>query len=95
MKKSNLISVEFLEMCAKVAEQTDNNDHVGAKLTVAKYFELKHFIKVFEFVEFLHTSDGSLLEDLRSIRLREGKRMMLILQQELTEEQFEKLNNSF
>lgn len=95
MKKSNLISVEFLAMCAKVANQTDNNDHTGAKVTVAKYFELKHFIKVFEFVEFLHTSDGSMLDDLRSIRLREGNRMMLILQQQLSKKQFEKLNNSF
>jgi uncharacterized protein YicC (UPF0701 family) len=95
MKKSNFITVEFLQMCAKVAEQTDRNDHTGAKVTVAKYFDLKHFIKVFEFVEFLHGSDGSMLEDLRSIRLREGKRMMLILQQQLTEMQFQKLNNSF
>lgn len=95
MKKSNLISVEFLEMCATVAQQTDDNNHTGAKLTVAKFFDLKHFIKAFEFVEFLHDSDGSLLPDVSSIRTRIGKGMMVHLKAELTAVQFEKLNNSF
>lgn len=46
-KKSNLITEEFLLMCQKVADQTDSNNHIGAKLTVAKFFDLKHFVKAF------------------------------------------------
>lgn len=95
MKKSNLITAEFLAMCATVADQTDSNDHTGAKVTVAKYFNLKYFIKVFEFIQFLHNGDGSLLSDLSSIRTRTGKNMMEYLKAELTPDQFEKLNNSF
>lgn len=94
-KKSNLITEEFLLMCQKVADQTDSNNHIGAKLTVAKFFDLKHFVKAFECVEILHTLDGSLLPDVGSIRTRNSKAMLEYLKAELTAEQFKKLNNSF
>lgn len=93
MKKLNLLAFDAL--CKKVAEQTDENDHTGAKLEVSKFFGLKYYIRIFEFVEFLHNADGSLFEDLSSIRLREGKKMMNYLRYELTEKQFSQLNNSF
>lgn len=95
MKKSNLITAEFLAMCAKVANQTDSNNHTGAKVTVAKYFKLKYFIRVFDFVEFMHNADGSLFEDLGSIRRRSGIAMMAYLKDELTEDQYNILDNSF
>ena len=91
MKNENL----FLEMCKQVADQTDSNDHTGAKLTVAKYFKLKYFIRVFEFVEFLYNADGAMLSDLGSIRRRSGEAMMTYLKDELTKEQYNILDKSF
>lgn len=89
------MEAKFLQMCKEVAQQTDDNDHTGAKLTVAKYFKLKYFIRVFEFVEFLHNADGSMLQDLSSIRNRTGIQMMDYLKQELTENQYNQLDKSF
>jgi hypothetical protein len=89
------MEAKFLKMCKQVAQQTDNNDHTGAKLTVAKYFKLNYFVRIFEFVEFLHTGDGAMLSDLSSIRRRSGIAMMAILQEQLTEDQYSQLDKSF
>ena len=42
---------EFTDVCAKVSEQTDCNDHTGAKITISRYFRLPHYVKVFQGIE--------------------------------------------
>ena len=86
---------EFNALCSKVAELTDGNDHTNAKLIVAKVFGLKYYIRVFEYCEFQHNADGSLLDDVSSIRRRNGISMLQYLKLELTAPRFERLNNSF
>ena len=86
---------EFTALCSKVAELTDGNDHTNAKLVVAKAFGLAHYVKIFTFCEYMHNSDGCMLDDLGSIRRRSGKNMMIELENHLTAPYFEKLNNSF
>lgn len=90
----------FNLLCKEVKYNTSNNNHTQAKVIVAKYFNLKHFIKVFEFIEYMHDVDSSLCTDVGSIRTREGKRMMLKVKEILSNNLldiilFEKLHNSF
>ena len=37
----------FIEMCAKVADLTDNNAHTEVKQVIAKFFGYTHYINVF------------------------------------------------
>ena len=67
---------ELKQVCAKIAQQTDDNDHTGAKITIAKFFLFRDFVKVFEAIETLHTIEGSLPEELSNYRLRKGKEML-------------------
>lgn len=93
-------SFTFNTLCQEVAENTQNNNHTNAKLIVAIYFKLTHYIKVFKFVEYMHIIDGSMFTDLGSIRTREGKRMMLEVENILSQKPinkflYKKLQNSF
>lgn len=86
---------EFQVLCSKVAELTDGNDHTNAKLVVAKFFDLKYYIRVFEYCAWQHNADGFLNDDVASIRRRNGILMMEYLKAELTAPRFERLRNSF
>lgn len=70
------------EVCSKIEQQTDENDHTGAKLTIAKFFKLTHFVKVFEAIEVLHDAEGSMPEDLYNYRRRKGIEMMKAIEQQ-------------
>ena len=82
------------EVCTKIAKQTDDNDHTGAKLTAAYYFELKHYIKIFVLIEYLHDAEGYLPEELSNYRRRKGLEMMQEIKNRFPE-QFEKINKYF
>ena len=81
-------------VCSIIAKQTDENDHTGAKITCAKYFELKYYVRVFSIIEMLHTLEGSLPEELSNYRRRKGIEMMNYIKIQFPM-QFDKINNSF
>lgn len=90
----------FNNLCYEVKQSTKNNDHTNALLLVAKYFELHHFIKVFEFIRYMHFTEGHLKTDLHSIRERESKIMMFHIKELFNDNVldvvlFDKLSNSF
>ena len=78
-------SQSFEQLCLDIKRSSNNNDHTNSKLLVAKYFKLNHFIKVFEFIKYMHIVDGSMLPDLESLRKRESKRMMLEVEEILSD----------
>ena len=82
------------QVCAKIAQQTDENDHTGAKVTAARYFDLKHYVKIFTCIEYLHDVEGHLPEELSNYRMRKGIEMMQEIKNRFPE-QFEKINKSF
>ena len=82
------------QVCAKIAKQTDENDHTGAKVTAAIYFDLKHYVKIFTCIEYLHDAEGHLPEELSNYRMRKGIEMMKEIKNRFPE-QFEKINKSF
>lgn len=78
----NKESILFVEMCKKVAQQTDNNDHTGAKITVAKFFKFGHFIKVFEAVKQIQDEEVFLDGSIADYRCRKGKELINHIEQE-------------
>ena len=82
------------EVCDKIAEQTDENDHTGAKITCANYFGLKHYEDIFKLIENLHCIEGSLPEELSNYRLRKGKEMLNHIKLNFPNE-FEQIYKSF
>lgn len=98
MKK--LDEKQFAELCKAVSEMTWNNNHTSAKLEVAKFFlnlgyPFKYYIRVFEYCLWQHNADGSLFDDVASIRKRTGYQMMFYIKDILTASQFEKLERAF
>ena len=82
------------QVCAKIAKQTDENDHTGAKVTAARYFDLKHYVKIFTCIEYLHNVESYLPEELSNYRRRKGIEMMKEIKNRFPE-QFEKINKAF
>lgn len=85
----------FKLMLIEVEEQTDLNDHTGAKLTVAKYFKYTHYIKAFELIEKLHTNDGHLYSELGYYRKEKGNEMMQLILKEYGQEIYNKVKKAF
>jgi hypothetical protein len=89
----NIDKKEFDNLCNEVARLTDSNDHTKAKMIVAKFFNLKYYIKVFEFIELMHNGDGSMFADTSSIRRRSGINMLEDIKDGLSDKQFNQLEN--
>ena len=85
---------ELKAVCAKIAQQTDDNDHTGAKLTIAKFCQFRDFVKIFEAIETLHTIEGSMPMDLNGYRFRKGQEMMQRVKDYFPAETYNALNNS-
>lgn len=66
----------FQEVCAKIAQQTDDNDHTGAKITIAKFAGFRDFQRIFEAIDVLHDIEGSMPSELCDYRRRKGVEMM-------------------
>jgi len=70
------ISKEFKQRCKEIAQQTDNNDHTGAKISIAKLFQYRDFTQIFQCIEALHQIEGSMPTELLEYRKRKGLEMM-------------------
>lgn len=85
----------FKLMLIEIEEQTDCNDHTGAKLTVAKYFKLTHYIKAFELIEKLHINDNHLYSELGDYRKAKGIEMMQFILKDYGQEIYNKVKKAF
>jgi hypothetical protein len=74
MKKE--LTREIKNMCAKIAQQTDENDHTGAKITIAEFVGLRDYQKIFECIKTIHDIEGSMPDELIQYRYRKGHEMM-------------------
>jgi len=69
-------SKEFKQKCKDIAWMTDENDHTGAKLAIARFFLFRDFIQIFQCIEVLHQIEGSMPTELLEYRKRNGIEMM-------------------
>lgn len=68
--------INLIEVCAKIAQQTDDNDHTGAKITIAKFFLFRDFVKVFEAIAVIQDVEGCIPSDISDYRRRKGIEML-------------------
>ena len=66
---------EIKKACEKMAQQTDDNDHTGALITLARLAELNEFEKVFKGIKVLHNIEGSMPSELSAYRRRKAAEM--------------------
>ena len=92
--KTTKLNPEFDSTCVKIAKQTDENDHTGAKITIAKLCGFRDFVKVFEAIEVLHTIEGSLPTELSDYRMRKGVEMMERVKGYFSPEFYEQISKS-
>lgn len=85
---------ELNRVCDKVYQQTDDNDHTGAKITIAKACNLTRFCKLFEGIKTLHDIEGSMPQELCDYRRRLGCEMMAHIKNEFGEAIYKKFNDS-
>jgi len=65
----------LFELCRKVSELTDINNHGEAKVEIAKYFGFKRFVERFELINKYHNIDGHLCPELQQLRDRLTKEL--------------------
>jgi hypothetical protein len=88
------MSQSIKNICVKIAKQTDENDHTGAKITIAKLCGFRDFVQVFEAIEKLHNIEGSLPTELSDYRMRKGVEMMERVKAYFPETFYEQINKS-
>jgi hypothetical protein len=87
------INAEKLEeLCAKIADLTDSNEHTQALLEIAKFFKIKHFINIFQAIITIADEEGGMV--IGEYRSATGKRLLNCIKQEYGQEVYEKINNS-
>ena len=87
------INAEKLEeLCAKIADLTDNNEHTQVYLEIAKFFKIKHFVNIFQAIITITDEEGCMV--IGEYRPATGKRLLNCLKQEYGQEVYEKINNS-
>jgi len=85
----------FIEMCEKIAQQTDHNDHTGAKITCAKFFKYDQFTRIFEAIDRIHVTEGFLPGDVGNYRCAKGKELLSLIESEHGKEIKELVYKSF
>lgn len=66
----------FIEMCAKVADLTDNNAHTEALQVIAKFFGYTHYIKVFNAIAAIQDVEKCIPLEVYGYRHRNASDMM-------------------
>ena len=94
MKTINTDSIQFNEILKLVAQQTDDNEHTTAKITIAKYFGFLHYAKIFEHIKEIQEIEGCMPGELSNYRLRKGGEMMNQIKASFGDEIHELVNKS-
>ena len=71
---------QLAELCKKVSELTDQNDHTEARIAISKFFGLKHFTKIFEAIQVINNAEGSM--PISEYRQTVGYRLLQAIKQE-------------
>jgi hypothetical protein len=78
-------SVEFDKLIKKLTALTENNDHGAAYVTIAKYFNLHEYAKIFEAINTIHVIEGYLPRPVSEYRYSCYEQLMFIIKEEHTQ----------
>lgn len=90
-----ITSVELAELCKKLSELTDQNDHTGAKKLVCAKLGYEDLHAVLCEVERLHNIAGSLSTELSSIRRKIGEVMLKNIYSDYCANVYESIKNAY
>jgi hypothetical protein len=85
---------ELFELCYKVSQLTDINNHGEAKVIIAKYFGFNLFVQKFELINKYHNLDGHLCTELQQLRDRLTKELFNAIHLHHGEEVRQKVYNA-
>ena len=94
MNKTEVIELQFSDMLTIIAGQTDQNNHTGAKITIASFFGLSKFKKIFQLIDQIHDIEGSMPYDLGKYRTSKGCEMMEVIKRLHGDEIYKKVYQS-
>lgn len=87
------INAEKLEeLCAKIADLTDNNEHTQVYLEIAKFFKIKHFVNIFQAIITIANEEGYMA--IGEYRTATGKRLLNCIKQEYGKEIYQQIYDS-
>ena len=84
----------FIEMCAKVADLTDNNAHTEALQVIAKFFGYTHYIKVFNAIAAIHDVEQCIPLEIYNYRRRKASDMMDLIKRDHGNDIYVKIQES-
>ena len=84
----------FIEMCAKVADLTDNNAHTEALQVIAKLFGYTHYIKVFNAIAAIHNAEQCIPLEIYGYRHRKASDMMDLIKRDHGNDIYVKIQES-
>lgn len=80
---------------AKVAKMTDQNDHGGARLYIAKnILKDKRFTKIFKLINDIHDLEGYLPHPLGEYRMEATNAMFDVLKQKLSNDDYNRIHGA-
>lgn len=93
--KTQISDLELDNLCKKVAELTDCNDHTGAKKVVCGFLGYEDLHAVLCEIEKLHDKDGYLSPELSAIRRKIGEVMLRNIQSDYCTKVYESIKNAY
>ena len=84
----------FIEMCAKVADLTDNNAHTEALQVIANFFGYKHYINVFNAIAVIHDAEKCIPLEVYEYRHRKALNMMDLIKRDHGDDVYVKIQES-
>jgi hypothetical protein len=97
MKKYIIQDDKINDICKKIEDLTNINNHTEALITACNIYSgnLQEIKKALEAVKVIHNYYGFLTEDLKNTRNRISTNLFIELDSILNKDQFKKIRNSF
>jgi DNA-binding ferritin-like protein len=86
---------DFDNIFNKIAEQTDQNDHTGSVITLAKFLKDKKSEKILTNIHNIHKIVGNMPSELSKYRETIRKDLMKLAERKVGKEKADKLNGAF
>lgn len=93
--RTQISDLELKNLCAKVAELTDNNCHTQAKKVVCGFLGYEDLHAILCEIEQLHDNAGCLSEELSAIRKKVGEQMLKHIYSDYCSSVYESIKNAY
>lgn len=78
-QKELIKELEISHLCKEIAQLTWDNEHTSAKIALASYYRLYNFVRIFNAIDEIHNTEGSMPSDLAAYRRRKGEELLTVI----------------